>query len=100
MTQRKATDMFAELLNAPDQKLKAKEMADDLNEEFFLIASTYLQMVCDCQHGSFWRLRWFVCMRLHTSSQYNPHSGRFEIRLPMQVYDRVVRNPLHSVLCI
>jgi hypothetical protein len=40
-----ATDLLARLLQAPDAKAIAAEHVDSLTEEFFIMSSTYLDMV-------------------------------------------------------
>lgn len=40
-----ATDLLARLLQAPDAKAVAAEHTDSLTEEFFMMSSTYLDMV-------------------------------------------------------
>lgn len=40
-----ATDLLARLLQAPDAKSVAAEHTESLTEEFFMMSSTYLEMV-------------------------------------------------------
>ena len=40
-----ATDLLARLLQAPDAKSVAADYVDSLTEEFFIMSSTYLDMV-------------------------------------------------------
>jgi len=41
----KATDLLARLLQAPQSQAVASEHVDSLTEEFFVMSSTYLEMV-------------------------------------------------------
>lgn len=45
-TQVKTTEVLAELLQAPDIAATARDNVDSINEEFFMVSSTYLDMVC------------------------------------------------------
>lgn len=43
-TQVKTTEVLAELLQAPDIAATARDNVDSINEEFFMVSSTYLDM--------------------------------------------------------
>ena len=45
-TQEQTTKLLAELLQAPDTAATARKHVDSINEEFFMVSSTYLDMVC------------------------------------------------------
>jgi len=45
-TQVKTTEVLAELLQAPNIAATARDNIDSINEEFFMVSSTYLDMVC------------------------------------------------------
>ena len=45
-TQVKTTEVLADLLQAPNIAATARKNIDSINEEFFMMSSTYLDMVC------------------------------------------------------
>ena len=46
--QLKATEVLSKLLQSEDPKVAARENIDSLTEEFFMMSSTYLEMVRTC----------------------------------------------------
>lgn len=49
-TQVASTQLLAKLLEAPNTSATAKKHVDEINEEFFMVASTYMDMVRTLSH--------------------------------------------------
>ena len=50
-TQVASTQLLAKLLEAPNTSATAKKHVNDINEEFFMVASTYMDMVRKVLHN-------------------------------------------------
>lgn len=44
------TEVLAELLKAEDKEKAAEKYAEFMTEDFFTVASTYLELVSSCPH--------------------------------------------------